>query len=138
MTSIAISRIEASFDLLSPRIDEMTRVFYDRLFALRPETRALFNVDMSVQRQHMAAALAVIARNLRMLDAVMVPLRELGAGHAKVGVRPEHYPPVREAMLEALSHAVGDDWTPDLAHDWQRLLDLVCNAMLEGASQAVR
>ena len=105
MTSDAISRIEASFELLSPKIDDMTRAFYERLFELRPETRALFKVDMDVQRQHMAAALAVITRNVRMLDAITGPLHELGAGHAKVGVRPEHYPPVRDAMPTAAHSA---------------------------------
>jgi hemoglobin-like flavoprotein len=120
------------------RIDQMTRAFYDALFQIRPDTRALFRVDMDVQRQHLGAALALIARNLRFLDIMTEPLRELGAEHAQVGVKPEHYPVVRDAMLDAIGGALKDEWTTDLRNDWHELLELICRVMLEGASRAAR
>jgi hemoglobin-like flavoprotein len=138
MTSQSLARIEKSFELLSTRIDQMTRAFYDALFRTRPDTRALFQVNMDVQRQHLGAALALIARNLRFLDIMTEPLRELGAGHAHVGVKPEHYPVVRDAMLEAIGGAVGDQWTPQLRADWHELLEMICRVMLEGASRAAK
>jgi hemoglobin-like flavoprotein len=135
MTSQSLRRIEASFVLLAPKMEQMTRSFYDRLFAARPDVRALFKVDMAEQRQHFAAALAIVSRNLRMLDLMTGPLHELGAGHAEAGVRPSHYPSVRDAMLAAIGEALGSGWTADLVDDWRALLDLVCGIMLEGASQ---
>src|SRR5690242_19596882 len=100
MTTASLERIRQSFDLLIPHLDRMTRTFYGHLFAARPETRQLFKIDMDAQRQHLAAALALIVRNLAMFDALAEPLQELGTQHAKVGVRPEHYPVVRDAMLD--------------------------------------
>lgn len=135
MSPQSLRRIEQSFDQLDPNMDEMTRRFYDQLFTVMPEVRPLFQVNMDVQRRHFAAALALIARNLRMLDVVTEPLRQLGADHARIGVRPEQYPPVRDAMLTAMSDTLGSAWTHDLAADWRTLLDLICEAMLDGASQ---
>src|SRR3954466_11580508 len=135
MTSQSLRRIEESFALLAPKMGQMTRSFYDGLFAARPDLRALFRGDMSVQRQHLGAALAIVTRNLRMLDLMTEPLHELGASHAGVGVRPSHYPAVRDAMLAAIGEALGPGWTGDLADDWRTLLDVVCGVMLEGASQ---
>lgn len=135
MSPQSLRRIEQSFDQLEPNVDEMTRRFYDHLFTAMPEVRPLFQVNMDVQRRHFAAALALIARNLRMLDIVTEPLRQLGADHARIGVRPEQYPSVRDAMLMAMAETLGPAWTDNLATDWRELLDLICSAMLEGASQ---
>ena len=137
MTSQSLARIEKSFEHMSPRIDQMTRAFYDKLFSVRPDTRSLFRVDMDNQRQHLAAALALVIKNLQFLDVITEPLQQLGADHARVGVKPEHYPVVRDAMLAAIGGAVGDEWTPELAADWRDLLDLICRVMLEGASRSV-
>jgi hemoglobin-like flavoprotein len=132
MTTASLERICGSFNLLSPQMERMTRTFYARLFAARPETRALFKVNMDVQRQHLAAALALIVRNLPMFDALQEPLAELGASHAKVGVRPEHYPVVRDAMLGAIAEALGAAWTVELAADWRMLIETIASQMLAG------
>src|SRR5436305_9177366 len=92
MTTASLHRIQQSYQLLIPQIAELTERFYARLFADHPETRRLFTRDMAAQRRHLAAALALVVRNLKMLDALEQPLRELGAHHAAMGVRPEHYP----------------------------------------------
>jgi hemoglobin-like flavoprotein len=132
MTTASLERIRRSFDLLIPHLDRMTRTFYSQLFAARPETRQLFKIEMDVQRQHLAAALALIVRNLAMFDALEEPLQELGAQHAQVGVRPEHYPVVRDAMLDALGEALGPAWTPQLADDWRALIETIGGHMLAG------
>ena len=134
MTDESLSRIHRSFVLLSTHMGEVTRGFYDRLFEARPDVRPLFQVNLAAQRQHLAAALALIVRNLPMLDALEGALAELGAGHAAVGVRPEHYPPVRDAMLAAISVALSPTggWTTELADDWRRLIDRISMLMLRG------
>jgi len=126
-------RILRSYESLLPHMSDLTRAFYDRLFEVRPDTRALFRIDMELQRQHLAALLAVIVRNLRMLDAIEDSLRELGAQHARVGVRPEHYPVVRDAMLHAFARTVPQAWNSSLEADWRRLLEIISNQMLAGA-----
>src|SRR5579871_4339044 len=130
MTTASLERIRNSFDTLAPKIATMTATFYDTLFAGRPEVRALFKVDMDIQRQHLAAALALIVRNMTMLDALQEPLRQLGRDHARVGARPEHYPLVRDAMLHAIQQALEPAWTPDLAADWRQLIEEVSTIML--------
>src|SRR5688572_32623365 len=100
----------------------MTERFYDRLFGLRPDFRPMFKDDMVRQRGHLAAALALIARNLSVLGAMERPLEELGAVHARAGVRAEHYGVAREALLASLAEELWERWTPELAADWDNLL----------------
>jgi hemoglobin-like flavoprotein len=133
MTSGSIHRIRKSFELLKPRIIQMIGDFYHRMFEVLPESRAMFEVDMAIQQQHFAAALALIVRNLSIFDTIREPLRELGAEHAKFGVRPHHYPPVRDALLFAMARALGEAWSEQLREDWRNLLDLVAGEMLAGS-----
>ena len=52
----------------------------------------------------------------------------------KVGVRPEHYPIVKNALLGSIAHSLGPDWTAQLETDWSTLLDHIISIMLKGAT----
>jgi hemoglobin-like flavoprotein len=134
MTSQSISRILASYEEIAPRMDGMVAGFYQRLFAACPEARGLFQSDMTIQRQHLAATLALLVRNLQFQDLLEEPVMDLGAQHVTFGARPEHYPVVRESLLASLGEALGDRWTAAVAADWAALLDHVVQVMLKGAT----
>jgi hemoglobin-like flavoprotein len=137
MDAVSTSRLQASYELVAPRMGRVTGRFFDELFSMRPETRALFTGDMAEQRRHMAAALALIVRNVAILDVLEQPLRELGAAHARVGVRPEYYPVVCDAMVRALAAELGEGWTAEVAGDWKDLLETVARHMLAGSAPRV-
>ena len=138
MRKESLERVRGSVALLLPKIADVSERFYDHLFTVSPEARALFRVDMAVQRQHFAAALSVIMKNLTLLDVLAEPLRELGRQHADVGVRPQHYPVVRDAILFAIGQTLRQDWTDELAADWHELLDTVSAIMMSGGTDALR
>jgi hemoglobin-like flavoprotein len=131
------ARIRDSYDRLAPRIDAVVDRFYTNLFELHPPVRALFPSDMTRQRAHFAAAVAVVARNADRLEMLEMPLMELGAQHMRLGVTPEHYPAVRDALISALAEALGDHWTPRLKADWLAALNYVIITMLRGHALVV-
>jgi hypothetical protein len=67
------------------------------------------------------------------MDALEQPLMELGADHASVGARPEHYPIVCRTMIEAMREASGGQWSPTLEQDWGGLLQDISRVMMAGA-----
>src|SRR5690242_11911480 len=113
MTEASVQRLLQNYEMLAGRLPALAAHFYERLFAVLPAARPLFRIDMAVQSEHLAAALALILKNLRHMDALEQPLAELGAGHAKVGVRPEHYPVLCRTMVDTLRDGSGDAWTPE-------------------------
>ena len=133
MTETSLRRVTANYESLAGQIGRLTRSFYDRLFEAMPHVRPLFRLDIDLQSQHLAAALALIVRNLRDLDLLEEPLMELGAGHARVGVRPEHYPVLCRTMVQALRDGSGETWSPELEADWTELLARVSRIMMSGA-----
>ena len=134
MTSESAHRIRESFRLLCPQLTHVAHDFYRRLFATRPDLRDLFGPDMHAQAQHVSAAMALIVRNLTMIDALAGTFHQLGADHARAGVRPEHYPAVRDAMIASMSAALAAQgaWSTQLAEDWHALLDQIAAYMLRG------
>ena len=131
-----LAAIRASFTALSRRQDELVQRFYETLFRKHPYMRRMFPADMSRQREHLAAALSLLIRNLDSIEALRPSLMDLGARHVAFGVVPDHYPPVRDALLEAIEHVSGPTMTPDLRDAWQNLLNKVCSIMLQGAATA--
>src|SRR3954453_10769979 len=136
MTEASLQRIASNYELLAGQMQALTSSFYKRLFAAMPEVQPLFRIDIDLQSQHLAAALALILRNLRYLDALEQPLKDLGAGHAQVGVRPEHYPVVCRTMVDALRDGSGQSWSAELEADWTTVLELVSRIMMDGGLTA--
>ena len=133
-----IDALEASFDQVAPRGDELMDVFYARLFAVAPAVRPLFaGVDLRRQKGMLLAALVLLRRSLRDLEAVTPQLRDLGARHVRYGALPEHYPVVGQVLIASMAQVAGDGWTLEFELAWAEVYAVVSSAMLEGAASVV-
>lgn len=130
-----IERIERSFALISPRLDELTMMFYSDLFTKHPEAKPLFaHVDLIRQRRKIAAMLTLIVTNLRRMDVLVAALRSLGSQHVGYGASPETYPWVEESLLSGIRHVAGDSWDDATESAWQTAINLVTTEMQAGVS----
>jgi hemoglobin-like flavoprotein len=136
VTPEAIDRIRASFTAITPQLGAVCATFYDRLFEVAPEVRRLFAPDMTRQRGHFEAALALLLRNVTMLDVLGPSLMALGAEHVSYGTRAEHYDVARECLIHAIRQHAGDAWSDELERDWHDAVTAVMQPMLRGAALA--
>src|SRR5690242_15490850 len=114
-----VAALETSLDLVTPRGSELMDEFYSRLFAAEPAIRPLFPEDMREQKHKFLATLVLLRWSLRDLDALSAQLRGLGARHATYGARPEHYPLVAGALIEAIGSVAGEAWTDHHERAWR-------------------
>lgn len=136
MNTFHAALVRDSYDAVSPRITEATTAFYARLFEIAPAVRALFPSDMARQREHLAAAVALVARNADRLSSLAEPLRQMGARHSGYGAQPEHYAVVRDVLVETLAKTAGPTWDEATTRAWTAALNSVAGYMLEGAERA--
>ena len=135
--SLDLVALETSFDAVAPRGDELMDRFYARLFTAAPAVAPLFaSTDLRRQKQKLLAALVLLRRSLRDLDAVVPKLRAMGARHVGYGARPEHYPVVGTVLIDSMAEVAGDSWRPDYGRAWAAAFDIVAGAMLAGAAEA--
>lgn len=133
-----IARLEGSFARVSARSPEFTDRFYTRLFLLHPGLRQFFPDEpaaLEALKGKLVATLAAVIGNLRSPESIRPRLHDLGRRHAALGVRRAHYPPVLRIMVDAIADVLADSWSPELAAEWTRALELVAAIMLDATDE---
>jgi nitric oxide dioxygenase len=135
--SLDVESLEASFDLVAPRGEELVALFYVKLFERAPDLRALFRrVDMEQQRAMLLEILVLLRQSFRDLGPLVPKARALGARHVAYGATPELYPIVGDVLVESLAQVAGDAWTERNERAWTEAYELLASVMLEGAAEA--
>src|SRR5450631_160167 len=118
MTPEQIKLVQESFAKVAPISETAAILFYDRLFEIAPQVRAMFPCDMPEQRRKLMASLAVVVNCLNNLETLLPAASALATRHVSYGAKAEHYPVVGAALLWTLENGLGDAWTPELADAW--------------------
>jgi methyl-accepting chemotaxis protein len=139
MAPLDLEALETSFDLVAPEGDALMNAFYARLFEAAPGVRPLFaGTDMRRQKGMLLAALVLLRKSLRDLNALVPTLRRLGERHVAYGARPEHYPVVGEMLILSMAEVAGAAWRPEYERAWSAAFDVVASVMIEGAEGVQR
>jgi nitric oxide dioxygenase len=118
MTPSQIKLVQDSFAKVAPISDQAAVIFYDRLFDVAPQVRAMFPTDMTEQRKKLMAMLAIVVGGLSNLESILPAASALAVRHVGYGAKAEHYPVVGAALLWTLEKGLGDAWTPEVADAW--------------------
>lgn len=133
MNERQIAMIQDSFAKVMPIQEAAGRIFYDRLFAIAPATRALFKGDIEVQGRKLIAMLAVLVADLHDLDRILPAAERLAIDHAGYGVEPPDYESVGNALIYTLEQGLGDAFTMDLREAWVTAYAVLSTAMISAA-----
>ncbi|MFD9892520.1 globin domain-containing protein [Amycolatopsis sp. NPDC059027] len=126
--------VRDSFAAVEPKADEVARYFYGVLFTIAPETRALFPITMTVQRDRLLRALVYIVQMVDRPDELVTFLRQLGRDHRKFDVLERHYDAVGTALVAALKRFLKDRWTAEIEAAWTTAYGLIAKTMREAAA----
>jgi nitric oxide dioxygenase len=118
-----IRLVRESLPLVRARLVPASSMFYENLFALEPELRALFRPDLQSQGMRFMSTLATIADLLDAPAELGSEIAHLAAAHADVGVRAAHFAPMGVAVLVTLAETLGEEYTPELQAAWHAAYD---------------
>jgi hemoglobin-like flavoprotein len=118
MTPDQIRLVQRSFSQVAPLSDQAAVLFYDRLFEVAPQVKAMFPADMREQRRKLMTMLAAVVNGLGDLPSILPAASALAKRHAGYGAKAEHYPVVGSALLWTLEKGLGDGWTPEVSNAW--------------------
>jgi hemoglobin-like flavoprotein len=133
MDSRQISMVKESFEKVKPFSNRLTRVLYDQLFELNPDLRKLFKKDMREQRRKFIKALTFIVENLHDANIIGPKIKEIAIAHVSLGVKKEDYQTFGNALIFALSAALGDDFTPAVKAAWKASYNTLTRIMIAEA-----
>ena len=133
MTPDELLLIRTTFAQAKRNETNFGRLFYDRLFAIAPDTRPLFKGNLDAQVHKLMDSLAIIIGSADSGPTLASILRNLAARHITYGVRDKHYDKVGEALLWTLQQELGDDFTPIVRDAWASLYVSAATAMKRAA-----
>ncbi len=136
MTPRQAQLIKDSFGRFGPNGELAAKVFYDYLFEIAPDTRALFPDDMTGQYHKFMVMFRLIVSTIDRFDELEKQVRRLGARHAKYHARDEHFGAVGEALLKMLAQRFGTAFTPELKYAWTAAYWRFALIMQDAAEQA--
>ena len=133
MTPDQANLVQQSFAKVAPISGQAAVLFYDRLFEVAPQVKAMFPADMTEQRKKLMATLAIVVNGLTNLEAILPAASSLAKRHVSYGAKPEHYPVVGGALLWTLEKGLGDAWTPEVAAAWTAAYGTLSGYMISEA-----
>ena len=130
--------VSATLPLVGAHIDEITSVFYGRLFAAHPDLlRNLFNRGnqaQGAQQRALAASIATFAAHLVDPDLPHPAelLSRIGHKHASLGITADKYPIVHEHLFAAIVEVLGADVvSAEVAEAWDRVYWIMADTLIE-------
>ena len=130
MDAQQIEHVRTSYEALRGKQDQFADLFYDRLFALDPSTRALFS-DIETQKRSLLRTVDVIVEHLDNTDVAVPFVTELGQRHATYGVKAYQYSSAGAAWYWALDQTLGDAFSMDVKLAWTAAFCLLAKIMLD-------
>lgn len=112
--------------------------FFANLFDAYPEMEAAFAPFGGPPRTMFWATIGLLADNLDDLDSLRLPMRQLGARHARHGVTPDRYGRFADILIGTVAEIAGDDWDDTCQTAWEKVLDFAITQMQDGAAAAAR
>ncbi|RNB92454.1 NO-inducible flavohemoprotein [Brevibacillus fluminis] len=125
--------ITATVPVLEKHGTDITKRFYEMLFANHPELLNIFNhANQKQGRQQTALANAVYAAALHInnLEAIIPVVKQIGHKHRSLGIKPEHYPIVGQNLLAAIKDVLGDAATEEIIGAWAEAYGVIADVFI--------
>jgi hemoglobin-like flavoprotein len=116
LTPRQIDLVQQTFALIAPHSDEVAHLFYNYLFQHNPSLRLVFRHNMAEQGRRLIQMLSVAVHALDHLEDIVPAVQALGEQH--VGVQPEDYATVGQALIWTLEQGLGAAFTPEVKEAW--------------------
>lgn len=126
--------VRGSFRDAAQSAQECAGTFYEHLFSLAPQLRAMFPADMDHQCSKLMSMLGAIVAQLHDHAALRALVEDLACRHAGYGARPEHYALVGDALLWTLARRLGAGFTPAHEAAWRRAYAGLSDSMAQAGA----
>ena len=130
MTPEREALVRATWRRFEPHAADHFRFFYDKLFELDPDSRAMFaRANMDLQRHRLMETLGHLVAEIDDPERFVTDLVVLGRRHVGYGVRDSDYDAAGVALLWTLEKALGDEFTPEARSAWTEAYQAISSIM---------
>jgi hemoglobin-like flavoprotein len=136
MTPDQIRLVQHSFHEVIPIRVAAAALFYERMFAIDSNLRALFLAsDMPKQGAELMASLGFVVHGLDRANTILPTVCEIAKRHVAYGFKEHHYPIVGQALIDTLAAGLGTAFTPAVREAWEAAYALLASVMISAAHE---
>ncbi len=133
-TEAELSRIRRTWALAAGDAEKTAAVFYDNLFRIDSDTRALFKTDMKQQGKKLTDTLGFIVDHLESEEALLSAARDLAIRHTSYGVVDGQYESVGAALIETFEQLLGASFEAEDNAAWSHVYGKLSAYMIEATA----
>jgi len=131
-----IATVKATIPLLVETGPKLTAHFYDRMFALNPELKEIFNMSNQRngdQREALFNAIAAYASNIENLAALLPAVEKIAQKHTSFQIKPEQYDIVGSHLLATLDEMFSPG--QEVLDAWGKAYGVLANVFINREAQ---
>ncbi|WP_210364813.1 NO-inducible flavohemoprotein [Bacillus sp. REN3] len=128
-----IEIIKSTVPVLEVHGEQITTVFYKRMFENHPELLNIFNhanQKQGRQQRALAGTVYAAAKYIDNLEAILPVVEQIAHKHRSLGIKPEHYPIVGKYLLLAIKEVLGDAATDEIINAWTEAYGIIADAFI--------
>lgn len=123
--------VKKTAPLLKEKATAVTTRMYDLMFSNHPEVKPLFVNAPNNQNEILARSIIAYSENIDNLPALDGALDKIAQHHLNTNVKPEHYPIVAEALLQAMTEVLGEAATDEVLNAWKEAYWFLSDVLIE-------
>jgi nitric oxide dioxygenase len=133
MTPKQVACVRQSYTTVSKRANEACTIFYNELFSIAPDLKALFPDDLTQQRHKFMQMVSAIVFGLDNIAGISNYVSDLGRRHMVYDIEDEHYTYLGEAFIAMLSKVLENEFTLEVRESWEAAYDMLARLMREAS-----
>ncbi|MTW86468.1 NO-inducible flavohemoprotein [Virgibacillus dakarensis] len=133
MNSTKLRIVKSTAPVLKDHSREIGTRFYKLLFSRAPELYNMFNQtnqQRGLQQEALTYAVYAAGENLDHLKNIEPLIMRVAKKHVALGVKPDQYPIVGEALLQAVKDVLGDKATDEVIDAWGEAYNTIADAFI--------
>ncbi|CAL2079673.1 Flavohemoprotein [Tenacibaculum sp. 190524A02b] len=131
--SKTVEIIKSTVPVLEVHGEEITKVFYKRLFKYNPELRSIFNMThqkKGTQQKVLANAVFKYASFIDKPEMLGSLVEAIVEKHTSLSITKEMYPIVGENLLKAIKEVLGDAATDEIMMAWEKAYGVLATILI--------
>lgn len=129
-----IEIVKSTVPVLEKHGEDITKRFYQIMFANHPELLHIFNhanQKQGRQQRALAGAVYAAAAHIDNLEAIIPAVKQIGHKHRSLQIKPEHYPIVGKHLLLAIKDVLGDAATDEIIDAWAKAYGVIADVFIQ-------
>ena len=128
-----VALLRSTFAEVEQQGEKAIALFYDNLFAAKPELRQMFSSSRQRQNRKFLQSLKLIVGSFDEPERSIEVLEQLGERHKSYGVNRGHYELAGAVLIATLNELLGEDFTQPVRDAWQSAFGLIAAVMVQAA-----